>query len=237
MRKFFWCIVLAGSLVVYAQEPVRELTDCDYLNGGLGSVDYDKDGVLNCEDNCPLDSNPSQQDSDKNATGDACEWREQQRKMWEHSGREQRRQAREPIDIAGLSLASTDVVLARFTNERWIEGTPKTTLVIEVEVVRRFKDSTSAQYQQYKRPMWVAIPDGGPPELVGELLLFLKNDNAKNWKKPDEWPSRLLPDVAPEELKYFRYDLVDLWYGVVGVSEERLIQIEKTIGGQAKKRD
>ncbi|HTG14795.1 MAG TPA: thrombospondin type 3 repeat-containing protein [Blastocatellia bacterium] len=216
---------------------MRELTDCDFLNGGLGSVDYDKDGVLNCEDNCPLDSNPSQRDTDKNGIGDACEWREQQRQMWEQSGREQRRQAREPVDIAGLSVASTDIVLARFTDEGWIEGTPKKWLVVKVEVLRRFKDSTSAQYRQYQRPMWVAIPDGGPPELVGELLLFLKNDTAKNWKKPDEWPSKLRTDVAPEELKYFRYQLADPWYGVLGVSAERLVQIEKTIGGQEKKRD
>jgi hypothetical protein len=45
----------------------------DYLNGGLGSPDFDADGVLNAVDNCPLVSNADQADADRDGTGDACD--------------------------------------------------------------------------------------------------------------------------------------------------------------------
>lgn len=215
----------------------QEVTPCQALNAGLGSIDHDEDGVKNCDDNCVLDYNPTQQDTDANGIGDACEWREQQRKAWEEWGRKERLEAREPVDIAILSRTSTDIVLARFTDSRWVEKNPRNTdkiLVIEVKVLRRFKDSTPKQYQRYKRPMWVSIPDGGPPELVGELLLFLKNLTAKDWRKPAEWPEPLLPRAAPEAIKYFRYDLAHPWYGVLGVSQERLIQMERLVEAQRK---
>jgi hypothetical protein len=207
----------AGS----GQEP--GVTVCDYLNGALGSVDYDRDGVENCRDNCPLDSNADQKDSDVDGVGDACA---RQRKEWEGSRRELRRQAREAVDLPKLIARSSDVVLGRLTGFGWLEDGGR---VAEVEVIRRFKDSTDPRYQQYARPMWVFVPEGGPPELAGELLLFLKNDKARGWKNPAVWPEPLRPGVAPEGLKYFRYELADLRHGVLGVSTRRLIEIQKII--------
>ena len=49
-----------------------ELTDADYLDGGLGNVDFDNDGVANTIDNCPLVANPNQEDSDGDGIGDVC---------------------------------------------------------------------------------------------------------------------------------------------------------------------
>jgi uncharacterized repeat protein (TIGR01451 family) len=205
------------------------------LDGGLGSVDVDGDGVRNIVDNCVFDRNPDQADSNGDGIGDACEWREQQRHLWEASGREQRRLTSEPVDLPALCAASTDIVLARFTDKRYIEVKPSKVLIVEVEAIRRFKDSTAAEYQRYSRPMWILVPDGGPAELDGELLLFLRNDKAKEWKKPDEYPSRLVPDAWPEEMKYFRYELAHPRYGVLGVSSERLIEIEKMVQKQSGK--
>jgi len=207
----------------------REQTACDLLNGALGSVDYDHDGVENCKDNCPLDANPDQKDTDGNGIGDVCEWREKQRKEWEESGRELRKQAREPADISELVSASSDIVLGRLTDNRWLEDKG---LVIEVEVIRRFKDSTDPHYQQYVRPMWLFVPGHRPLELVGELLLFLKNNKAKEWRKPVIWPEPLRPGVASEALKYFRYELAHPQYGVLGISPGRLVEVERIIKGK-----
>jgi hypothetical protein len=146
----------------------RGLGFCEALNGGLGSVDYDKDGIENCKDNCVLDANPTQSDRNRNGIGDACEWRERKRKRWEASGRELRRQAREPVDLAKLIAKSSDVVLARMKGFSWVE---KGGGVAEVEVIHRFKDSTHSSQQQYVRPMWVFVPKGGPPSEVSAIEL------------------------------------------------------------------
>ena len=228
MRLLPLLIVLAFSVSTAAQQP--EMSACDLLNGGLGSVDVDRDGIENCKDNCVFDANHDQRDSDGNGTGDVCEWRERQRKEWEESGRELRRQAREPVDLRQLISNSSDVVLGRLTEERWRDSAMR--LIIKVEVIRRFKDSTNPRYRRFDRPMWIVVPDGGPLELVDELLLFLRNDKARQWKKPAVWPEPIRP-AAPAAMKYFRYKLTDLKYGVLGVSPERLSQIEKTIKAQA----
>jgi hypothetical protein len=49
-----------------------ELTHADYLNGTLGSPDFDDDGVPNATDNCPLLANPNQADANGDGLGDAC---------------------------------------------------------------------------------------------------------------------------------------------------------------------
>jgi hypothetical protein len=221
-------LLLIFSVSTVAQQ--EEMSACDVLNAGLGSVDVDRDGVENCKDNCVLDANRNQKDSDGNRIGDACEWRERQRKEWDESGRELRRQAREPVDLPRLIARSSDVVLGRMTNERWRE--PGVGLVIKVEVIRRFKDSTKARYRSYERPMWILVPDGGPPELMDELLLFLRNDKARQWRKPVVWPEPVHPG-APYSMKYFRYKLADLKFGVLGVSSTRLDQIERIVKAQA----
>jgi uncharacterized repeat protein (TIGR01451 family) len=54
-----------------AEQP-EELSDLDYLNGGLGGLDFDYDGVPNATDNCPLTFNPDQGDTDGDGFGDVC---------------------------------------------------------------------------------------------------------------------------------------------------------------------
>ena len=81
-------MMMAFSPLALGQQPARGETYCDYLNGMLGSVDYDRDGVENCKDNCPVDANLDQKDADSDGIGDVCEWRVQRRRDWEESGRE-----------------------------------------------------------------------------------------------------------------------------------------------------
>lgn len=45
----------------------------DYVNGSLGSVDADNDGINNFLDNCPLAPNPNQADGNGNGIGDVCD--------------------------------------------------------------------------------------------------------------------------------------------------------------------
>lgn len=53
--------------------PEREPSFEDYLNDGLGSKDFDCDGVENIKDNCILVYNPDQKNSDGDEHGDACD--------------------------------------------------------------------------------------------------------------------------------------------------------------------
>lgn len=50
-----------------------DLTDEQALDGGLGSRDIDGDGVRNYVDNCVLDCNRDQADSNGDGVGDACD--------------------------------------------------------------------------------------------------------------------------------------------------------------------
>jgi hypothetical protein len=233
MKALFllFLILLSGLLPARGQQE-PEQTLCDVINGGLGSVDVDSDGIEKCVDNCMLDANPKQKDSDRDGIGDACEGRERKRKEWEERGRELRRQAREPVNLSRLVNRASDVVLGRLNGCSWREAKG---CVAQVEVIRRFKDSTNPKYLQYERPVWVYVPDGGAVELVGELLLLLKNTKARNWVKPDIYPAPLKAGAWPDEYKYFRYELVEPDYGVLGVSPERLTKVEKIIKAQRKK--
>ena len=62
---------LNTELVYGSDLPVLTLgeqqTNPDY------NSDFDSDGVLNFEDNCPFESNPDQKDSDQDAIGDECD--------------------------------------------------------------------------------------------------------------------------------------------------------------------
>jgi hypothetical protein len=115
MRRLLLLVMMAFSPLALGQQLAREQTHCDYLNAMLGSVDYDRDGVENCKDNCPVDANLDQKDADGNGRGDVCEWRERRRREWEESGRKLHQQAREPVDLSKLIAKSSDVVLGRLT--------------------------------------------------------------------------------------------------------------------------
>ena len=53
--------------------PQAELSAADYLDGGLGSADYDGDGVGNSSDDCPVIADPQQADLDADTYGDLCD--------------------------------------------------------------------------------------------------------------------------------------------------------------------
>lgn len=53
--------------------PVRELTAEDALNSGLGTRDWDCDGICNIKDNCIFVYNPDQKDRNGDGKGDACD--------------------------------------------------------------------------------------------------------------------------------------------------------------------
>ena len=205
-----------------------------YLNGALGGSDFDGDGIENDKDNCPLDYNPDQKDSNHDGVGDACEWRVTQRREWEATGRKQRETATEPADLHALALAATDIVLGRMTRDVSMSGRPPHRVTVRVEALRRFKDSTAPDQQGVERPLWLTLGDHAPMEITGTVLLFLRSDAARTWKKPAEWPEKPLPGVALEAQRYFTYELADEKYGVLGVSEERLGALEKELGLQKK---
>lgn len=52
--------------------PLRERKGEDILNSGLGTPDWDCDGICNIADNCIFVYNPDQKDSDGDGKGDAC---------------------------------------------------------------------------------------------------------------------------------------------------------------------
>lgn len=52
--------------------PLRELTLEDLVDIGVGTPDFDCDGIRNFNDNCPSIYNPDQKDSNGDGKGDAC---------------------------------------------------------------------------------------------------------------------------------------------------------------------
>lgn len=53
--------------------PVREQTSTDVLNGLGGTSDWDCDGICNSSDNCIFVYNPNQKDADNDGKGDSCD--------------------------------------------------------------------------------------------------------------------------------------------------------------------
>ena len=211
-------------------EIIHELTACEYLNGSLGTNDFDLDGIDNCDDNCIFDRNKNQKDTNKNGVGDACEWRARRDEEWEKTGRQQRLTATEPVNLARLVSRSSAIFLAKVS-----EGfSPDFPHILGgwggIEILRQLK-GRPVNYQTKERGPWVYFPDGGPKEIVGsEILLFLKNGRIRQWKPPHVYSGDPLPDGSPYiEKHYFGYELADKKFGVLGVSKERLQQLEKII--------
>ena len=50
-----------------------ESTEDDYLNGSVGAVDFDMDGIDNPSDLCPLDADPNQENDDGDIRGNVCD--------------------------------------------------------------------------------------------------------------------------------------------------------------------
>lgn len=70
------CIALPTSSATRALDGTNfpsEQSAAHYLNGLLGGEDVDADGVVNIEDNCFLDANAGQTNTDSDAYGDACD--------------------------------------------------------------------------------------------------------------------------------------------------------------------
>ena len=224
--------IIQNPILDYPKEP----SFCDYLNGGLGTTDFDGDGVNNCEDNCVFDRNKNQKDKNKNGVGDVCEWRERAREEWESVGERQRRTATEPVDLESLVRKSTTVLLVRFTDStREREGTLDTYL--QAQVVREIKGRARRIPISVYRGIWVFIPDKGPDELGGDfdLLVFLKNGKVRRWERPHTWSAEMVNGKPYTETHYFRYELADPKYGVLGVSAERLKELEDIVQRQKKR--
>lgn len=213
---------------------VKEPGACDYLDGGLGTIDFDLDGIRNCDDNCIFDRNKNQRDKDKDGTGDACEWRKRAEDEWEKTGRIQRQTATEPIDLAKLVSRSTDIFLARVRHislkQHQLGGFGV------LEITRRFKGDPVPNVAGFGGGPWVYFPDDGPRELVGvgELLFFLYDGRIRKWEEPRVFSADVLNGKPYTETHYFGYKLADLKFGVFGVSPDRLRQLEQIISSQRK---
>jgi len=207
----------------------RELNHCDYLNGGLGTTDLDRDGIDNCVDNCIFDSNKDQKDKNKNGIGDACEWREEAEREWERIGAQHRRTATEPVDLSKLVRSSTNILVAKlvYGSQDGETGHPLDRYV-QVQIVRELKGKATRVPTSVYRDIWVHIPHNGPRELSGELLFFLKYGKVRLWKFPRTWTNT--PDGKPyTETHYYGYELTELKYGVLGISDRRLKQLQEII--------
>lgn len=66
-------LLLSSLSLPGAPMEFTELTVSDYLNGALGGIDVDSDGVINIDDRCPLAADTSQEDADADLRGDACD--------------------------------------------------------------------------------------------------------------------------------------------------------------------
>jgi hypothetical protein len=60
-------VLFMGACVVNPSAP-------SYVFGGVTKVDFDEDGILDSQDNCPAVKNADQSDSDGDGLGDACDF-------------------------------------------------------------------------------------------------------------------------------------------------------------------
>jgi|GEM_PF-6797243 len=223
-------VVITPSLPELPLDPQRELTACDYLNGGLGSDDIDNDGIKNCDDNCIFDRNKDQKDKNKDGVGDACEWRERADEEWEKVGAEQRRTATEPVDLSKL-VSRSDAIFLATVHEGISQDDPfKLGGWGAINIIRQLK-GRPVVFQTKEGNPWVHFPDRGPKEIVGHpILLFLRDGKIRKWKPPHVYSGDPNPDGSPYvETRFFGYTLADLKFGVLGVSEKRISEIAQIV--------
>ena len=232
-NMFALCVAFAmpsaGQVVV--DKPEVGITLCEFLNGGLGTSDFGLDGVENCPDNCVFDPNKNQKDKDRNGVGDACEWRRRADEEWERIGRDQRHTATEPADLERLAARSSNILVVRFVKGiRAPEDNFRLGGHYQVEIVKEIKGKARRIPVSVYRGIWVEVPDRAYRELFTdtELLVFLKNGKLRGWKEPHTWTNT--PGGKPyTETRYFGYELADLKYGVLGVSESRVKKLEEIV--------
>ena len=222
---------MASTGQVVVNKPAVGMTICEFRNGGLGSSDLDLDGVENCDDNCLFDPNKNQKDKDKNGVGDACEWRKRADEEWERIGRDQRRTATEPADLERLAARSSNILVVRFVKGiRAPEDNFRLGGHYQVEIAKEIKGKARRIPVSVYRGIWVEVPDRAYRELFTdtELLVFLKNGKLRGWKETHTWTHT--PDEKPyTETRYFGYELADLKYGVLGVTETRVKKLEEIV--------
>jgi len=164
---------------------------------------------------------------------DGASWldrRERADEEWDRIGQRQRRTASEPADLEKLARNSTNILLVRFIPEQDDLDEYGLGRHSQVEVIRQLKGKARRIPISVYRGIWVRIPDHGPRELYGdfEILVFLKNGKLHRWKRPHTWTNT--PTGKPyTETHYFGYELTDIKYGVLGVSEARLKQLEEIV--------
>lgn len=212
-------------------DPTREMSICDFLNGGLGTVDWDSDGIDNCKDNCLFDRNKDQKDKDNNGVGDACEWRKRADEEWERTGRQRRLTATEPANLAQLVKRSSNVLVVRFVGG----GVPQDNFSLsshrQVAIVRELKGKAKRIPVSIFRGIWVWVPDQAGREVFvdKDLLIFLKNGKLRHWKEPLVFGGDAVNGKIPIETMYYGYELTDRKFGILGVSESRLEELEALI--------
>jgi hypothetical protein len=75
------------------------------------------------------------------------------------------------------------------------------------------------------------VPDVARRELFvdSDLIIFLKNGKLRRWKEPLVFSGDAVNGKVPVETLYYGYELADLKFGILGVSDSRLKELQTII--------